>query len=745
MSSPAFRRSLWAALLASVLVAGYLQIFTVFMLYDDEGYVLQSLNQFAQSGGLYHHVYSQYGPLFYLIFGGLARLGDFTWAHDVGRFVTLAHWIGTAALSGWIGLQLTRSHLVSAFTFVGTFAHLWQMSAEPMHPGGALALWIALGAGFSLKFLLAEQTRRFAITVGITAACCALVKINVGLFVAAAGGMWMWLNRTHRGSRGALFDGLLLVVAAIGPCVLMLRSIHETWAATYALVGGVAIASVAAWTIRFARPDFGLGLARSAIGTAAIVIGVTIAAIWVCGTSPTELIQGSLIGPLSHASIYQFPFNWRSGTIGGTLLSAITCAYALRPKPSARRTQDVLGGLRVLIMATVVLTSFYLPPRMLGWVMTSFGITLWWFVGSVGTQSYNLARGRCWLGLLAAWQFLHAYPVAGSQIGWGTFLWVPLGVSAVHASCVHWVDTRSIPSIWRSKLVPWGTAAIAAGIVIGQLRAGIIYFGLTAPLDLPGAQHLRVLPTQGSAIRIMSLPGAFSFNLWTGLDTPTGSNVTHWFSLLDETRQSEIETELRRRATPLIVQPAMVHTHLRSFIDPATPLFRYVEDNYETRIELNDLALWRQQSDPRPPINIAELYGAAASTAANEVTQIVSVRLTIPPSEQVAGVELAVFESDDSVSNFVALWHVGNTQVETKALGPDGQPATGATFEPGTWPLVSSGLRQFNFYPHEGLPEVTLDRIWLRFRNAAGKVVAEARFAKGLYLTRGAGAPPRRY
>ena len=36
---------------------------------------------------------------------------------------------------------------------------------------------------------------------------------------------------------------------------------------------------------------------------------------------------------------------------------------------------------------------------------------------------------------------------------------------------------------------------------------------------------------------------------------------------------------------------------------------------------------------------------------------------------------------------------------------------------------------QFNFYPTEALPAVPLSRIWLRFRNAAGEVVTEARFA----------------
>lgn len=57
----------WAplALLGAILVvAGATQLFSTFMVYDDEGYVLFSLKTFAEGGGLYERVYSQYGPFF---------------------------------------------------------------------------------------------------------------------------------------------------------------------------------------------------------------------------------------------------------------------------------------------------------------------------------------------------------------------------------------------------------------------------------------------------------------------------------------------------------------------------------------------------------------------------------------------------------------------------------------------------------------------------------------------------------
>ena len=740
MTSPTFRGMLWAPLVALAVVAGYLQIFTLFMLYDDEGYVLISLNNFAEGGGLYDQVYSQYGPLFYLVFGGLARVGGFAWTHDIGRFVTLGHWIGTTGVCAWICFQLTRSHLASALAFAGTFAHLWQMSAEPMHPGGALAFWVALGAGFSIKYLLARRITAFSVTVALAAACCALVKINAGLFIAAAGGMWMLLNRSHRGRWGKQLDWLIVAVAACGPAVLMFRSLGETWASIYALVGGVAIGSIGAWTVRDSRSDTGLSSILIAVAAGGgVVVGIALA-IWLCGTTPTQLLHGSLIGPLSHAGVYHFPFDWRPGTVIGTLLSAIGCALLYRLKPSLRFPRYVIDALSILIVVIVILSGFSLPPGMLGLVMTTFGITVWWFVTFEGESRFPVHRARAWLALFTVWQFLYAYPVAGSQVGWGTFLWVPLAIVAIHSSYCRLSGTLTMTRIWLRKIVSWSVVIVAGAIVIGQLKAGLTYYKMSAPLDLPGARHLRVSPSLGSTIRVIarnaelgseslfSLPGAFSFNLWTGLDTPTKTNVTHWFSLLEDAPQQAIADQLRLHQTPVIVQPGIVDTHLRDFIDRETPLFSYLERDYESRIEVGLLALWRQKDDLRPIVNIAEYYTAATASSSDSPAHFVSLMMELPSHEKVIAVELAVFEMEGLMPPSDQFWHHGNTALEARPISLEEQPDTTASFEPLTWPIAVSGLHEFRFYPAENLPSASYSRIWLRFRNAEGEVVAEARF-----------------
>ena len=131
-------------LAAALALAGYWLLFSVFMVYDDEGYVLISLKNFAAQGALYDQVYSQYGPFFYLTGDALHRLLGFAWTNTAGRWITLVNWWGTAAVSAWFVWRFTRSASLALYSGAVVFAYLWIMVNEPMHPGGCLALAVAL-------------------------------------------------------------------------------------------------------------------------------------------------------------------------------------------------------------------------------------------------------------------------------------------------------------------------------------------------------------------------------------------------------------------------------------------------------------------------------------------------------------------------------------------------------------------------------------------------------------------------
>ena len=62
-----------AATLA-ISAAAYPVMFTGFEWYDDEGYMLFSLQSFLENGNLYDQVPSNYGPFFYQFWGNFIRI-----------------------------------------------------------------------------------------------------------------------------------------------------------------------------------------------------------------------------------------------------------------------------------------------------------------------------------------------------------------------------------------------------------------------------------------------------------------------------------------------------------------------------------------------------------------------------------------------------------------------------------------------------------------------------------------------
>jgi hypothetical protein len=115
-----------ALLGAIVSVAAVGLLCSTFMMYDDEGYVLFSLQAFVDGGGLYERVYSQYGPFFYLFHQVLHAVGlEFT--NDGARILTLFNWLAASGLCGAIAWRLTRSTAATAFAIGGVFLHLWTL------------------------------------------------------------------------------------------------------------------------------------------------------------------------------------------------------------------------------------------------------------------------------------------------------------------------------------------------------------------------------------------------------------------------------------------------------------------------------------------------------------------------------------------------------------------------------------------------------------------------------------------
>ena len=100
------------ALLAGPLA--FYAFFTGFQEYDDEGYLLISLREYARGGVLYDEVYSQYGPAYFQLVTGLFRVAGLAFAHTQGRALALALVIAAAILCAVATWRLSGSLLIAS-------------------------------------------------------------------------------------------------------------------------------------------------------------------------------------------------------------------------------------------------------------------------------------------------------------------------------------------------------------------------------------------------------------------------------------------------------------------------------------------------------------------------------------------------------------------------------------------------------------------------------------------------------
>jgi hypothetical protein len=92
---------------------------------------------------------------------------------------------------------------------------------------------------------------------------------------------------------------------------------------------------------------------------------------------------------------------------------------------------------------------------------------------------------------------------------------------------------------------------------------------------------------------VFSLPGMFSFNIWSGRPTPTAGNATHWFSLLNQEQQAEIQRRLEADPRAMVV----LHRHHLNYLyetgfGPTGALKDYLLKAFQPAIRLAGYDVW---------------------------------------------------------------------------------------------------------------------------------------------------------
>ena len=616
----------FAAVTVVTALIAHPRIFTGFASYDDEGYMLIALKGFVNHGHLYDRVFTQYGPFYYEFWGGIFSLFGIAVTHDAGRTATMVAWIVSSLVLGLATARITASILLGVLAQMLTFSALQVLCNEPMHPGGIICLLLV--AVVAISCFVRDRVSSYAMAaLGAAVAALLLVKINLGVFAIASLALACTVSYPLLLSRRWLRPLVEAGFVAI-PFLLMRGDLGEGWGRHYALhVATAALAVVIALRARDRerRENEELGWLLGGFAVLAVVVCLAIVG---SGTSVSGLIDGVIRQPLRQAGAFMIPLQLSRRLYAFDVLAlgaAVAYWYASR-----RRGAPGEGAWLTLISLFSICVGVLMALSVIGKTLLfdagtfpGYPLSLLPFawvaliapVAETGIRS-RTSFARLLLPLLAVLQALHAYPVAGSQTLWASFLLIPVGAICV-ANGVHGLAASVTEAADRRALVGFG--AVLAVVVLWfvanttlrePLRDSPAGYDGQVSLGLPGARDIHVNPDEAllyrritaaiddSCTSLVMLPGMDSFYLWAEEEPPTGYTATGWPTLFDDSHQRRVIEDTRSIAGLCLLKNVPLAAGWGNGKIPRGPLVDYLNRGFEPLAKFDDYTLLRRDSPP---------------------------------------------------------------------------------------------------------------------------------------------------
>jgi hypothetical protein len=214
----------------------------------------------------------------------------------------------------------------------------------------------------------------------------------------------------------------------------------------------------------------------------------------------------------------------------------------------------------------VAAAGLYLCRAGLGSQLSYFTPFLWIVALTPDGARSAPTAGRSILAMVAVYQTLQAYPVAGSQLAFATFLMIPIAFICAHDA---W-------AMLRGHLAGNATLSLAFQVVFAL--AGVVFYRPVLhplawrgaydaghELRLTGAGRLR-LPSADIARfhwlsatvaancdALLTVPGLYSLNAWSGVRPVNGRNATTWMTLFSAAEQDSIWQAVDSSSRPCAV------------------------------------------------------------------------------------------------------------------------------------------------------------------------------------------------
>jgi hypothetical protein len=633
---------MYAAIAIAAAVTAYFAIFTQFAVYDDEGTLLVTLKAFAHGDVLYRDIYSEYGPFYYELFGGLFAITGHAVTTDASRSLVIVLWIGTSFLFGLAAQRLSGQLLLGGVGMIVAFGVLRVLIGEPMHPQvlcvlliGALTLVVATGPGRRVGLSGAAG--------GALVAALLLTKVNLGGFAISAIALAAVMSLASLHRRAWLRWPVLVVFVAM-PVATMGRDLNEEWVRNFVLLEMLAAVAliVAAWP---GRPRLGArdpvlkSWLLAACGGFACAFAAILVAILLTGPTLSDVYDGVIREAIRVRDVLVIPValpasavDWGVAAVAASVLTAIW-----RSRGSGRAT--IWPG---LLRAAAGLTIWYTVARVapLGLSPPSgspiiIPLVLAWVaaIPPAGPPEPAYKRFmRVFLPALAIAQSLQVYPVPGSQMGIASVTYVPLGALCLGDAMVslrRWAAERDASAVESLRLVV-GVVTIALAVELGldliarPAATELVAYRHQTALSFPGATQLRLPPDDAETYeKVVALlhryhcttfvgyPNVDSLYLWSGIEAPPPAAPGAWIKALDSKRQQRIVNEVRASPRPCAIRSQYrAEGWLHGAPPPDTPLVRYILDDFEPVARAGDFQLllpkersqrWKRLAPGGPP------------------------------------------------------------------------------------------------------------------------------------------------
>lgn len=626
---------------------GYFRMFSQFAGYDDEGYVMQSVRSFLDGHALYDQVYSQYGPGYYLLQRIIYGLFGVPLTHDVIRLTTLAFWVSTAVASAGIVVRITKSLALAAIVFIHVLIHLIPVINEPGHPQALLGLTVAL-TGLVIASERGEITQRQALVAGILAGFAALVKVNVGLYLFLGVAVPLVLASPYGRVTGPV---LLLVVTALP--VLLMREHLSTRSASYALVGAMSALAVTYAGWRLLQPATITRHTLVAFLAAAAATGTLIVlAIMAFATTPYALVQGILIQPSRLTNLFYMPVAI-TPPAGPVAVAAVVLAMLL----TWRRITDAAAWPAIAFVCKAAFAIGTLYIAQVGYVeLMQYSTPFVWIVMlpiARGERSAALVP-RAIVAAVAAFEFLQAYPVGGTQVPFATFPIIAPALVCLYDAMAIVSAVTPAPRIALIALqlvaLLWARSAFTP--IVGQtvLRHYYAVYMGNEDVRLPGTNRLRLTPAEVARFQwlagtlrancssFVALPGFQSLHAWTGIPPLTTKNAGTWMTLLSPAEQQEMWAAADAQKTPCaLLQQDIASRWIGYRPSDGLPAYRELSARFDTvaAVDGYELMLRRDRDPQTPPLMMSLISGRQTFGGTRPPAHVVSQFVATQPESTI--------------------------------------------------------------------------------------------------------------